>query len=73
LVPAMGDPDLTPADGRGHEAAPRPRGLVVFPIESLALAARRRRRGSRWLREWWIVFAALVLAAAVIGVALLVR
>jgi uncharacterized MAPEG superfamily protein len=69
----VGDPDLTPADRGGREAGGRPRGLVVFPLESLAPAARRKRRGSPRLREWWIVFAALALAAAVIGVALLVR
>ena len=67
----MGDPDLRPGDGR--EAAERPRGLVVFPIDSLAPGARRERSGVGWLREWWIVFAALVLAAAIIGLALLVR
>jgi hypothetical protein len=69
----MGDPDLTPADRGGRGAAGRPRGLVVFPIESLAPEHEREGSGAGWLRNWWIVFAALVLAAAIIGVALVIR
>jgi hypothetical protein len=69
----MGDPDLRPGDRGGPEAPGRPRGLVVFPVESLAPGRRREGSGEGWLRKWWIVFAALVLAAAVIGLALLVR
>jgi hypothetical protein len=51
----------------------RPRGLVVFPIESLAPTTARPSGRLGWLRDWWIVFAAMVFAAAVVGVALLVR
>ena len=69
----MGDPDLRPADRGGREAAERPRGLVVFPIESLTSGRKRAGSGVGWLRKWWIVFAALVLAAAVIWLALLLR
>jgi hypothetical protein len=69
----MGDPDLRPADRGGREAAGRPRGLVVFPIESLTPGRSREGSGAGWLRRWSIVFAALVLAAAVIWLALLVR
>jgi hypothetical protein len=69
----MGDPDLRPADRGGREAAGPPRGLVVFPIESLTPGRKREGSGVGWLRNWWIVFAALILATAVIWLALLVR
>jgi hypothetical protein len=49
----------------------RPRGLVVFPIDSLGVS--HTREHVSWLRNWWIVFAAIAVAAALIALAFLVR
>jgi hypothetical protein len=55
----MGDSDLSP---RQDESL---RGLVIFPAE---LRLRQGRLG-----EWWLVIAAVVLAAVMIAVAFAVR
>jgi hypothetical protein len=53
----MGDPDLSPHD---------PRGLIVFPAD-------RGHADQPPRREWWLVPAAIVLAAAMIAIAFAVR
>ncbi len=73
MVSAVGNPDLSGDGGRGRERAELPRGFVVFPSE-----VRLPRRGAAgaspgWLRNWWIVIAAVLVAAAVIAAALIVR
>lgn len=77
MVPAVGNPDLSPRDG----GEPR-RGLVIFPARTslstrppLAAGAATawRSRAATWLGEWRIVIAALVLAALVVALALLLR
>jgi hypothetical protein len=72
VVSAVGNPDLSGGGGRGRQRAEPPRGFVVFPIEG-RIPGRRVGAGAGWLRDWWIVIAAVFVATAVIAAALIVR
>jgi hypothetical protein len=62
----MGNPDLSGAPGGDAR-----RGLVIFPAEDRADRDEALAVGR--FGDWWLVLAAVAVAAAMVGIALLVR